>query len=123
MKKIKLTAGILVMLMITSSIVFSQTSNSTQNQKQATQKTTAVKTDQNYAGNNTVVASSSQSTQNKEVRQKNFVDKNNDGICDNCGKKKSECTEATCKEKQANGKGCCPKGQKSGCAKECKSHH
>jgi hypothetical protein len=122
MNKLKLTAGILIMLLISSTMVFSQTGKSTTSPNAKTVKTASVKTDQTVVDKNK--SGSCEKHQNGQMQGKNFVDKNNDGICDNCGMKKADCKEGACKDKQASGKGagCCPKGEKAGCSHACGSH-
>jgi hypothetical protein len=120
MKKIKLTSGIFIMLMIASTMVFSQTA---QTQKQ-TAKTTTVKSDQKTVENSSN-ATASQSTSGNQVQKMNFVDKNNDGVCDNCGKKKAECNQANCNSKQGNCKSSqsgCSGAQKKSCSHSCGGH-
>ena len=121
MKTLKLTAGIIIMLMISSTLVFSQTSKSSANQNAKVTKTASVNTNSNFVDKNKSGVSDKQQT--GQVQGKTFVDKNNDGICDNCGMKKADCKGGICKDKQASGKGagCCPKGQKSGCSHACGS--
>lgn len=107
MKKLKLTLGIIVMLMISSSMVFSQTNKPTKNQNDKTTKTTSVNVDKNFVDKNQDgKCDKHQNTQTQQMQGKNFVDKNNDGICDNCGHKKADCKENTCKGKQSTEKGC-----------------
>jgi hypothetical protein len=122
MNKLKLTAGILIMLLISSTMVFSQTGKSTTSQNAKTVKTASVKADQTVVDKNK--SGSCEKHQNGQMQGKTFVDKNNDGICDNCGMKKADCKEGMCKDKQANAKGagCCPKGEKAGCSHSCGSH-
>jgi len=104
MKILKLTTGILIMLMISSSMVFSQTNKTTTNQNDKTVKTASVNDDPNFVDkNHDGICDKHQNTQNKQVQGCNFVDKNNDGICDNCGKTKAKCIE---NQKNCKGKGC-----------------
>ena len=79
MTKFKLTAGIFIMLLISSTIVFSQTNTATKSQDNS-KKTASVSV------------------------TSNFVDANNDGICDNCGKPKAECKDnkANCSAHKEN---------------------
>lgn len=119
MKKIKLTAGIVIMLMITSTFVFSQNNPTGKNQNVKTAKTTSVNVGQNSVDkNHDGTCTKAQNPQCKQAQGKNFVDKNGDGNCDNCGSKKANCKDDNCKAKQTNCKpDGCGGGAKQGCGK------
>lgn len=120
MKKIKLTGSIIIMLMISSTMLFSQTNPTVKNQNASTSKTASV--EQNSVDNNhSGTCIKHQNTQSKGVQGKNFVDKNNDGLCDNCGSKKENCKDANCKAKQSNCKpnSCGSANSKCGKATSC----
>jgi hypothetical protein len=96
MTKLKLTASIFIMLMITSTMVFSQTGKPVKNQDKSA-KTASVST------------------------TANFVDKNNDGICDNCGKTKAECNN--CKTKCTTASPNCSHGKANCSPNQTKCDH
>lgn len=125
MKKIKLAAGIFIMLMITSSMVFSQTNQPVNNQNQ--EKTTQLNAGQNFVDQNKDGVCDNR--QNKQVQGRNFVDKNNDGICDNNSNGKPNCkngrgNQNNCKVKNnncsGNGNGY-RQGQSNGCRNQCRN--
>jgi preprotein translocase subunit SecF len=122
MKKNKLATGIFVMLMVTSTLVFSQTAKTTKTQNESTQTTSTVKADKNNASTSTGVSTA---TQAKQVQAQNYVDTNKDGLCDHCGNKKENCNEANCKAKSSDCKSKqsgCSGSQKKSCAHSCGGH-
>jgi hypothetical protein len=132
MKKFKLTTGILIMLMIASTMVFSQTKEPVKTQNDNQEKTTLVNTGRNFVDqNNDGICDNRQNNQSKQVQGRNFVDKNNDGICDNNPNGNPNCkngkgNQNNCRVKNNN---CCGNGngyrhgQSNGCRKQCRNRN
>jgi hypothetical protein len=124
----KTASGILLslgMVVFLAGVSFSQVASTASPSKTSTKPTTAAPakvTDANKSGTCDHHAGKETCTQGK-----NFVDKNGDGICDNCGSsgkcKDSGCGQCQkngtgCGKNQGKGKGCCEnQGKGSGCGK------
>jgi hypothetical protein len=108
MEKLKLTTGIIIMLMIASSMVFSQVNQPVKNQNQ--EKTTLQNTGRNFVDQNKDGICDNR--QNKQVQVRNFIDKKNVGICDNNTNKNPNCKNGNGNQKncQVKNKNCCGNG-------------
>ena len=113
MKILKTFVGLLIILLISSTVVFSQTNKPTTTK--SSPKTTSVTTDQNNTANPTTC----NKHQNTKACSSEFVDKNNDGVCDNCGKKKEECMNKTTSTKDGSKSNCCGNKQGPACQHKC----
>ena len=107
MKNLKRIMELLFVMMLIAFISFSQTAQTNSNvQKKDSTVKSSVNAGPNFVDkDNDGVCDNRQNNRNNQVRGKNFVDKNNDGVCDNCRNNHGNCN--CCKTKAKN---CCGNG-------------
>jgi hypothetical protein len=115
MKKIAMFLGLFLMFLFLTSTVYSQSQGAADNSKKS--NTTQAVSDGKDCAHKSCTGKCDPQNKGKNKDCPNFVDKNNDGVCDNFVAGKSCCGNGDMK-----GKGTCCKGEKKGrgncCGKE-----
>ena len=117
MKNLKRIAELLFVMMLVAFMAFSQTNRIDSNdQTKNSAKISNVNIGPNYVDkNNDGICDNRQNNGNKQLRGKNFVDKNNDGICDNYQNKKLNNKKCCGKGHGNRNSNCCGRGNGNGC--------
>lgn len=110
----KKISGLLFLFFLAGFVVSAQTGQTTtNNQKTTTVKTTPVNKGPNFVDkNNDGICDYRQNSQGNANKGKNYVDKNNDGVCDNYGKRSSGNCQNKGQGRRGQGNGC---GRGNGC--------
>ena len=114
MTKFKLGAGLFIIFMVASTMVFSQTAQSTTKQSTDTKQTsvTVNKTTSSTDAHANCQHHMGEQSQKGECK---FIDDNKDGKCDKCGNTSEEC-KSKCKTAEKSG---CEHKKAQGCSKSC----